>query len=195
MNNIANIRKLFVVVDMVKGFVEIGPMSDKKIAKIVGVIKALLKRFSADDQGLAFVNDAHLPNSLEFQRYPTHCLKDTEEAEIVDDLKLFERQALVYEKNSTSAIFNDTFINDLKKMILLDEVIIVGCCTDICVLNLAIPLRNYFDQNDLDIKVTVLTDAVETYHSDDHDRDEYNDIAFKLMKQAGILLRKSEVYL
>lgn len=195
MNNIVNIRKLLVVVDMVKGFVEVGPMSDKKIANIVGVIKALLMKFSADDQGFAFVKEAHLADSLEFKRYPRHCLKDTVEAELVDDLKPFESLAFVYEKNATSAIFNETFIEDLKKMVLLDEVIIVGCCTDICVLNLAIPLRNYFDQNDMDTNVTVLIDAVDTYNSGQHDRDEYNDIAFKLMKQAGILLHKSEEYL
>ena len=68
----------------------------------------------------------------------------------------------------------------------LEEVIIVGCCTDICILNLAIPLQNYFDQKDRKVKVTVPKNAVETYNSDVHNREEYNEIAFKLMKQAGI---------
>ena len=30
----------------------------------------------------------------------------------------------------------------------VEEIEVVGCCTDICVLNLALPLKNYFNQND-----------------------------------------------
>ena len=78
------------------------------------------------------------------------------------------------------------FLEDIKKMNNLKEVVIIGCCTDICILNLAIPLQNYFDQNDLNIKITVPKNAVETYDAPWHNREEYNEIAFKLMKQAGI---------
>ena len=74
-------------------------------------------------------------------------------------------------------------INALKN---LEKVVIVGCCTDICVLNLAIPLQNYFDQIDRDIKITIPKDAVETYDAPSHSREEYNQMAFKLMHQAGI---------
>ena len=70
----------------------------------------------------------------------------------------------------------------------LEEVIIIGCCTDICILNLAIPLQNYFDQKDRNITITVPKNAVETYDAPNHNRDEYNEIAFKLMVQAGINL-------
>ena len=73
----------------------------------------------------------------------------------------------------------------------LEEVMITGCCTDICVLNLAIPLQNYFDEIDRLVKVTVIKDAVETYHSNQHRRNEYNRIAFMLMKQAGVNLFES----
>ena len=81
------------------------------------------------------------------------------------------------------------FIDDINKMNNLKEVIIIGCCTDICILNLAIPLQNYFDQEDRNVKVTVLKNAVETYDAPNHNRNEYNEIAFKLMKQAGINLK------
>ena len=83
-------------------------------------------------------------------------------------------------------MFADGFEKDICEMENLEEVIIVGCCTDICILNLAIPLQNYFDQKDRKVKVTVPKNAVETYNSDVHNREEYNEIAFKLMKQAGI---------
>ena len=66
--------------------------------------------------------------------------------ELVEELKIFEPNALVYKKNSTSTIYAPGFIEDIDNMENLKEVIIVGCCTDICVLNLAIPLQNYFDE-------------------------------------------------
>ena len=86
-------------------------------------------------------------------------------------------------------MFAKGFISDLEKMKKLREVIITGCCTDICVLNLAIPLTNYFDQEDREIDVTVIEDGVETYDAPNHNREEYNEMSLKLMKQAGINIR------
>ena len=86
-------------------------------------------------------------------------------------------------------MFAEGFINDLEKMKKLREVIITGCCTDICVLNLAIPLTNYFDQQDREVDVTVVEDAIETYNSPAHNREEYNEMSLKLMKQAGIKVK------
>ncbi|UKI57746.1 MAG: cysteine hydrolase [Clostridium sp.] len=68
----------------------------------------------------------------------------------------------------------------------LKEVVITGCCTDICVMNLAIPLVNYFDEHDRDVKVRVPQNAVETFDSETHDRHEYNRVALRLMKNQGI---------
>ena len=79
---------------------------------------------------------------------------------------------------------------DLEQMKKLREVIITGCCTDICVMNLAIPLQNYFDQHDLDTTIYVPKDLVETYDSPTHNRDEYNEMAFRLMENTGIKLVK-----
>ena len=55
-------------------------------------------------------------------------------------------------------------------------------------LNLAIPLKNYFNQKNRDIEIKIHKNAVETYNSQVHNRDEYNEIAFKLLKQSGIKL-------
>ena len=68
----------------------------------------------------------------------------------------------------------------------LSEVVITGCCTDICVSNLAIPLQNYFDENNKEVNIIVPENAVETYDAPNHNRKEYNEMAFKLLTQAGI---------
>ena len=77
-------------------------------------------------------------------------------------------------------------MRDIERMKSLEEVVITGCCTDICVMNLSIPLLNYFDENDIEVKIRVPQNAVETFNSETHDREEYNKMALRLMKNQGI---------
>ncbi len=180
------LTKLLVVVDMVNGFIKEGKMSDKDINHITPRIKSLVESFLSDEEGVAFIKDTHEVNSTEFKKYPPHCLKGTSESELISELSSYEQKSLSYEKNSTSTIFAKNFMRDIERMESLKEVIITGCCTDICVMNLAIPLVNYFDEENRDVRVLVPQNAVETFNSDIHNRDEYNSIALKLMKNQGI---------
>lgn len=186
------IRTLLINVDMVNGFVVEGPMSDSYIQHIIEpqieIIEILKKEKAAQ---IAFIKEAHEKECEEFKRYPKHCVKGTFEAELVKQLKLYEQDALLYEKNSTSAIFANKFMTDIEKMKKLREVIVTGCCTDICVMDLAVPLKKYFDQVDQNVAVIIPKNAVETFDSPTHNREEWNEIAFKVMEQAGIQLVKS----
>lgn len=188
--NLEEFKKLLIIVDMVNGFVREGKMSDKKIEEIIPEQLRLIDQFLLDKEGIAFIKDTHNNGCKEFDRYPEHCVNGTSESELVDELKGYEDNSFVYTKNSTSTMYAPKFIDDINKMKSLREIIIAGCCTDICVLNLAIPLQNYFDQEDRRVDIIVPTNAVETYGADYHNRDEYNDMAFKLMNQAGIKLVK-----
>ena len=180
------LTKLLVVVDMVNGFIKEGKMSDKDINHITPRIKSLVESFLSDEEGVAFIKDTHEVNSTEFKKYPPHCLKGTSESELISELSSYEQKSLSYEKNSTSTIFAKNFMRDIERMESLKEVIITGCCTDICVMNLAIPLVNYFDEENRDVRVLVPQNAVETFNSNIHNRDEYNSMALKLMKNQGI---------
>ena len=179
-----NIEELLIVVDMVNGFIREGVMSSKNIESIIPRIKELILKYK--DEGIAFIKDTHEKDALEFKKFPPHCIKGTTESELVDELKPFEKDALVYEKNSTSTIFSPKFMEYINSMKKLREVIVTGCCSDICVLNLAIPLTNYFDQNNRDVNVCVVKDAIETFDAPLHNAKEYNEMSLKLMKQAGI---------
>lgn len=186
MKDLKNIKKLLINVDMINGFVKEGAMSDNFIEKIVPNQIRLMEQILKDGEAIAFSKDTHKKTCMEFEKFPEHCIENTRESEVIDELKMFEKDALVYNKNSTSTMYAPGFIEDIDKMINLKEVIIIGCCTDICILNLAIPLQNYFDQKDLDIKIIIPKNAVETYDSPNHNRKEYNEMSFKLMIQAGI---------
>lgn len=188
MKEMEEIEKLLINVDMVNGFVKKGAMADSYIQHIIPEHIKLMKQIQEKKEAIAIIKDTHKENCREFNRYPAHCIEGTEEAQLVEELEQFEKDAFVYPKNSTSTIYAPNFIEDINKMVNLKEVIIIGCCTDICVLNLAIPLQNYFDQKDRDIKIIIPKNAVETYDAPYHKREEYNEMAFKLMEQAGINL-------
>lgn len=189
--NLEDVKKLLIVVDMVNGFVREGAMASQNIEHIIPEIERIVKEFTEeDDKQVVFVRDTHEEDAREFKRYPVHCLKGTSESENIDELKKYENLALIHEKNSTSAIFPNGLLENIDNMKKLEEVVIVGCCTDICVINLAIPLQNYFDQVNRDIQITVPKNAVETYDAPNHNAEEWNNMAFKFMDQAGIKLVK-----
>ncbi len=186
MKKLEELKKLLVVVDMVNGFIKEGKMSDKDINHITPRIKRLVENYLSEEEGVAFIKDTHTESSTEFQKYPVHCLKGTSESKVISELSSYEKSSLSYEKNSTSTIFAKNFIRDIERMKELEEVIIAGCCTDICIMNLAIPLINYFDEHNKRVTVRVPQNVVETFNSESHNREEYNEMALKLMKNSGI---------
>lgn len=185
-----DLKRLLIVVDMINGFTKEGSMADTYIQHTIPKQQELLRQFQKEQEGIAFIRDCHTKGCREFLRYPEHCLENTSESEIIDELLPYTENSIIYKKNSTSTIYAPNFINDIEKMKSLREVIIAGCCTDICVMNLAIPLQCYFDQMDRNIDIVVPIDAVETFDAPTHKREKYNEMAFALMEQAGVQLIK-----
>lgn len=186
--NLKHVKKLLVVVDLVNGFVTEGNMADPFIGHILPESERLVKKFLANGDAAMYVKESHGENCTEFNRFPAHCKKDTYEAQMVDVLLPYEDEVVVIKKNCTSAIFAEGFLETINQIEELKEVVIIGCCTDICVLNLAVGLQNYFDEHNKNIQIVIPKNAVETYEAPVHPRDEYNEIAFKILAQTGINL-------
>ena len=183
------LQELLIIVDMINGFIKEGNMADETINHITPKIIELIKKTIEKNEGVAFIRDSHEKNSTEFKKFPEHCLANTSESELIEELKQYEQYGETYKKNSTSTMFAKNFMKDLEEMKKLEKVMITGCCTDICIMNLAIPLVNYFDELNRNIEVEVIEDAVETYDAPYHNRKEYNEISLKLMKQAGVKIK------
>ncbi len=180
-------QKTLYIVDMVNGFVREGKLHDGRIAATIPEQIKLIERFRRENQGVAFIKENHGEGSVEFKTFPPHCIAGTSEAELVDELKPYESSSLVYPKNSTSAVFAPNILTDIESMVNLREIVAVGCCTDICVLNFLIPLINYFNQINREIKIFAVKDATQTYNIPGfHDAEYYNKIAYELMAQSGI---------
>ncbi|WP_406616818.1 cysteine hydrolase family protein [Mycoplasmopsis adleri] len=170
-------NKIFVV-DMLNGFCNMGALQSKEVATIIPNIASYLREHKNDS--ITFINDAHSKKDLEMKQYPVHCLKNTKEAEIVDELKPYVKDIIF--KNSTNAFY---YIN-IEELQNYNEIIIVGCCTDICIMQFALSLKVYFNKINLDKKVIVIKECVNTFNTNEHNYKEYNNFALNIMRNAGV---------
>ena len=161
-------------------------LHDNYIAHVEDDQVELIESVLEEGEGVALISECHLENSVEFFTFPKQCVMDTTETDFVDSIDKYRDRATVYLKNSTNAIFAPGMLADLEKSRNLKEVIICGCCTDICVLNFSLSLKTYFNQKNKNVRVFVVKSATETYDAPDHNRDEYNKIAYSLMNVNGI---------
>ncbi|MBW0595939.1 cysteine hydrolase [Mycoplasma anatis] len=175
------LNKIFVV-DMVNGFAHHGNLYSKNIEDIIKPIAKFLEINKSSS--ITFLCDFHEQDDIEMNEYPLHCLKNTSESEVVKELSKYI-QNIVY-KNCTNSFF---FINkdELNKF---DTIEIIGCCTDICVLQFATTLKTYFNSLKINKDIIVYSDLVATFDSEDHNAEEFNTFALKLMKNAGIKVQK-----
>lgn len=180
-------KKLLLVIDMVNGFVKEGALADKQINNITPNIINLIEEYIKNSDDIISIQEGHSKSSKEFDNFPPHCILGTDEAELIEELLPYRENMKVIRKNSTCGFITNEFMKYMEEnKNELEEIVLTGCCTDLCVMNFALPLKTYINENDLNIKVTIYKNTVETYDSPIHSRDEYNKIAFKIMKQNGI---------
>lgn len=192
MKNLKVYNGCLIVVDMVNGFVREGVLHDEKISKIVPRQIELIKEAKHDGKLIVFIKDTHDKDAVEFIRFGNtkHCVENDREADLIDELKEFENleDTISIPKNSTCFMEAPLFRELMKREKNMNEFDIVGCCTDICLVNGAIGLANYLDQNNRAHIIRVHEDAIATYNEEN--RKEYVEAAKILMKQQGIELVK-----
>lgn len=191
-----NVRELLINIDMVNGFVREGALAAPSIARVVPRQVELIKEaLGSNEKGLAFVRDAHKANAVEFQNYPPHCLIGSRESALIDELKPYEKEALVYLKNSTNLIFAPHLQTDLLLLRNLERVYLTGCLSEVCVLHGALGLKTFFDQANKKIEVGVYPDAIDTFDAPNHNANMVTEEALKFMQNNGIkiLSKKKEM--
>ncbi len=176
-------KPLIFVVDMINGFVKEGDMSDYAIFDIVEGIQQLLDYSSPS----VFICDGHTLDCKEFNSFPIHCVKGTEESAVIDELLPYVKTK--FYKNSTNAFTAKEVYHFIEENIQqYRDIVIVGCCTDICILQLALSINTYLNENNLiDHRVLAPINLLETYHIDAlHDAMKFNEMACTLMQLNGI---------
>ena len=149
------------VVDMLVGFLEDGHnlYAGDDARKIIPNVKRLIEREQAAGSEVMFICDSHDPDDLEFQMFPEHCVRGTEEAKLIPELASYWGDVIA--KRRYSGFFGTDLDRRLAELG-PDKVIICGVCTDICVMHTAADARNR------DYQVEVPVDCVATFDSQAH---------------------------
>lgn len=151
--------KAVMVVDMVNDFVT-GKLGSPRAQKVVPRLRAFLKRARSNGLPVVYVCDAHLPGDPELKLWGEHSMKGSEGAKIVDELSPKEGD-LVFEKQCYDAFQNPTLDAELKRLG-VDELIMTGVATNICVQNTA------GDASFKGYQVTVVEDCTEAPSEEEH---------------------------
>jgi nicotinamidase-related amidase len=153
-------------IDMVNGFCTEGPLASERVGALVKPVGALFKH--AYDLGVrAFVlaQDTHDPNTPEFHAYPPHCIAGTAESQAVAELRSlpFASEMTTIEKNSLSVEIGTTLGAWLHAHQHIHTFIVVGDCSDLCVYSAAMYLRLSANALNLQRRIIVPADAVDTF--------------------------------
>lgn len=146
------------IIDMNNGFAKQGALYSPRIESLIDPIVKFIEPITNKVNKIVAFTDTHVEDSIELKSYPTHCLKDDIESEIIDELKSLENIKVI-PKNSTNGFFalNEIDFNNT------ENIIIVGDCTDICIYQFAITLKSYFNENNIDKNIIVPMNLVDTY--------------------------------
>jgi nicotinamidase-related amidase len=135
--------KAVIVVDMQRGFMSPeGTLYCGDAARaIIPRVRDLVEREAAAGSLVIFTADTHAPDDLEFKMFPPHCVRGARETEIIPELDDLAAQHTILEKRRYSAFFETDLAERLSRFA-PERIIVVGDCTDICVMHTVADARN-----------------------------------------------------
>ncbi len=190
---IIKIERVLVVIDMEKGFMIKGSLASHELMSITPEVKRLiLEEFNKPTDEIIFALDSHTKNAAEYVRFNNseHCLENTEESEIIDELKEFTKNRKVFKKNSTMIYALNQYRKYLTKNSKIKEMVFVGVLKDMCVFDAAYPTKKHFEQENRVVEIVVPQNATATYSWPGHDKEEISNITDRMLNQVGILTPK-----
>lgn len=153
--------------DMIVGFCDRGNLASPRVDALTGPVVDLFQR--AHDLGVrhfVLTQDTHHPDTPEFEAWPRHCMRGTDEAETIPELKAlpFADLFTIIEKNSLHPAVNTGLDPWLEAHPELRTAIVAGNCTDLCVYQLAMHLRIRHNAHNLSgFQVIVPANVVDTF--------------------------------
>ena len=153
--------------DMINGFCVHGPLASPRVGALIAPVVELFERAHAlGVRHFMLTQDTHEPDAPEFAAWPPHCVRGTDEAEMIQELKdlPFAGSFTVVEKNSLHPALETACDPGLARHPELQTAIVVGNCTDLCVYQVAMHLRlRHNARNHPTFRVIVPANAVDTY--------------------------------
>lgn len=132
-----------IVVDMQNDFID-GSLGTNEAQAIVENVKNKIKEYRDNNDVVIFTRDTHGENYLESQEGKnlpvSHCIKNTKGWEITN--KLDTKDDKIIDKPTFGSLELINYLNKNYKKI--DEIELIGLCTDICVISNAMLLKAAF---------------------------------------------------
>jgi len=153
--------------DMTVGFCKKGALASERVGALAEPVAGLFRlAYERGVRRFVLTQDTHDPKTPEFDAWPVHCLRGTEESETIPELRElpFAGEFVIFEKNGLSPQDGTGFDAWLDANGDLTTAIVVGDCTDLCVYQLAMHLRVRANAlNRAPFEVVVPVNAVDTY--------------------------------
>lgn len=140
--------KILIVVDMQNDFVT-GSLGTEEARGIVNNVCDKIKGFDGD---IIFTRDTHEKDYLETQEgrnLPVeHCIRGTEGWKLVNEIEDIrkEKNYPVFDKNTFGSKDLVKYLEIINNKSKIDEIEIVGLCTDICVISNALLVKAFFPE-------------------------------------------------
>ncbi len=143
-------KKTLIVIDMQNDFID-GSLGTKEAQAIVPHVKAKIQEYQDCGNEIVFTRDTHQENYLntpEGKKLPVkHCIENTHGWHIADGLEVPD--AVCIDKGTFGwAGWKET---KEKYGLTMDEIELVGLCTDICVVSNALILKALFPEAEINV--------------------------------------------
>lgn len=152
--------------DMTECFTRTGRLASPRIAGIIPAIVNLFTR--AHEVGITtflLTEDSHPPDSPEFDAYGPHCITGTPESRTIPELTglpFAHLLRIIPKRTLNPALFSDLW-PWLEQHGVPPVAIVCGNCTDICVYQLSLHMRNWANGMGRHARIVVPADCVQTY--------------------------------
>lgn len=156
-------RRALLVLDLLNDFTEEGGAlyCGPAVREILPRVVTRIGEARRAGEPVIFICDRHRPDDREFMMFPPHCIAETAGAGLAPELTFRENDILIAKRR-----YSGFFATDLDlhlRELGVQEVVLVGVCTNICVLYTAVDARQ------LGYEVTVIRDEVASFDGQAHE--------------------------
>lgn len=140
-------KKVLIVVDMQKDFVD-GALGTKEAAGIVDSVAEVIRSFDGE---VIYTKDTHFDNYMDTQegkKLPVpHCIKDSEGWQLDSKIQgMVKETDRIFEKVTFGSKELAKYLEQENEKETIEEITLVGLCTDICVISNAMLLKAFLPE-------------------------------------------------
>lgn len=175
-------NKILLVIDMQKDFVT-GALANNEAQQIIGNIKEKIESYLGAGLPVFFTRDTHggdYLNTQEGRLLPvTHCIKDSDGWQIIDELADYAAEENTLDKPSFGCLDLPKWLSEKLGGQEPSQIELCGVCTDICVISNAMILKAAYPETEVTVEGASCAGVSPESHSN----------ALNAMKACQILVR------